>query len=133
MSPRPAAVTGVTAEPDLATIRLTWDSLGFDPLIDHYRIYAVKGEAAPGKPAESDLLGKTVYPQFLHGNLDPAGETWTYTVLAVSDAGKRGAPSIPFTGSSQPSVTATGVPVATIGEFDGRSLEHRFAPRKGVG
>ncbi|WP_114855014.1 polysaccharide lyase family protein [Brachybacterium sp. YJGR34] len=128
MSPRPAVVTGLAAEPALATITLTWDSLGFDPLIDHYRIYAVEGEAAPARPEESSLLAKTVYPRLVHDGLAPAGETWSYRILAVSDGGTRGEPSAPITAASQPSVTATGVPVATIGEFDGRTLEHRFAP-----
>ncbi|MGP9613512.1 polysaccharide lyase family protein [Brachybacterium sp. AOP42-B2-9] len=128
MSPRPAALSGLTAEPTLATITLTWDSLGFDPLIDHYRIYAVEGETAPADPAESALLAKTVYPRFVHEGLDPGGETWSYTILAVSDAGKRGTPSAPVTATSQPSATATGTAIATIGEFDGRTLEHRFAP-----
>ena len=128
MSPRPKTVTGLRTEPGLATTTLRWDSLGFDPLIDHYRVYAVQGEDAPSAPEESSLLAKTVYPRLVHQGLDPAGETWTYTVVAVSDAGVRGAASSPVTGSSQGSVTATGTPVAVIGAFDGRTLEHRFAP-----
>lgn len=128
MSPAPAAITGLTSEPALATLTLTWDSLGFDPLIDHYRIYGVRGNRAPAQPDESALLAKSVYPRFVHDGLDPAGETWTYTVLAVSDAGKCGEPSAPITGTSQSSVTATGTAIATIGAFDGRTLEHRFAP-----
>lgn len=128
MSPRPAAVTGLVAQPALATNTLTWDSLGFDPLIDHYRIYAVEGEAVPAEPAESALLAKTVYPRFVHEGLDPVGETWTYTILAVSDAGKHGKAGTPVTATSQASVTATGTAIATIGAFDGRTLEHRFAP-----
>ena len=128
MSPRPAAVTGVTAEPALASIALTWDSLGYDPLIDHYRVYAVEGESAPAEPSEEDLVAKTVYPRYVHAGLDPVGKTFTYRILAVSDGGKRGKASAPVTASSQASVTGTGTPVATIGEFDGRTLEHRFAP-----
>ncbi|AXK46207.1 polysaccharide lyase family protein [Brachybacterium saurashtrense] len=128
MSPRPRTVTGLRTEPGLATITLTWDSLGFDPLIDHYRVYAVPGQEAPSAPEESSLLAKTVYPRLVHHGLDPAGETWTYTVVAVSDAGRRGAASRPVTAASQASVTATGTPVAVIGAFDGRTLEHRFAP-----
>ena len=55
MSPRPAVVTGLAAEPVLAENSLTWDSLGFDPLIDHYRIHAVPGEDAPAEaPADPD-------------------------------------------------------------------------------
>lgn len=128
MSPRPDTVTGLRAEPALARTLLSWDPLGFDPLIDHFRIYAVRGESAPSTPQESDLIAKTVYPNFAHTNLDPAGETWTYTVLAVSDAGTRSEPSAPVTGSSQPSVTATGREMARIGDFDGRTLELLDAP-----
>lgn len=128
MSPRPAVVTGLAAEPALVAISLTWDSLGFDPLIDHYRIYGLPGEEAPDAADESALLGKTVYPRFRHTGLDVAGETWTYAVLAVTDAGELGEPSAPVTADSEPSVTATGTPVATIGDFDGRTLEHLLAP-----
>ncbi|MGP9681669.1 polysaccharide lyase family protein [Brachybacterium sp. AOP3-A1-3] len=128
MSPRPDTVTDLHAEPALARTLLSWEPLGFDPLIDHFRIYAVRGESAPEEPQESDLIAKTVYPNVAHTNLDPAGETWTYTVLAVSDAGRRGLPSAPVTASSQPSVTATGREIATIGAFDGRTLEHHLAP-----
>ncbi|APX33114.1 hypothetical protein BH708_10765 [Brachybacterium sp. P6-10-X1] len=128
MSPRPQAVTGLDAEPALASITLTWQPLGWDPLIDHYRIYAVRGESAPDGRNESELLAKTVYPRFVHSDLDPAGETWTYVVLAVSDAGRRGRPSAPVTAASQPSVIATGDEVAAIGAFDGRTLEFLHAP-----
>ena len=128
MSPRPAVVTGLAAEPALVAISLTWDSLGFDPLIDHYRVYGLAGETAPDTADESALLAKTVYPRFRHTGLDVAGETWTYAVLAVTDAGERGEPSAPVTADSEPSVTATGTPVATIGDFDGRTLEHHLAP-----
>lgn len=128
MSPRPAAVTGLAAEPALAAITLSWDSLGFDPLIDHYRIYGLPGGTAPDTADESALLAKTVYPRFRHTGLAVAGETWTYVVFAVTDAGERGEPSAPVTAASEPSVTATGTPVATIGDFDGRTLEHLLAP-----
>ena len=121
MSPRPAVVTGLAAEPALVAISLTWDSLGFDPLIDHYRIYGLPGGTAPDTADESALLAKTVYPRFRHTGLDVAGETWTYAVLAVTDAGERGEASSPVTAASEPSVTATGTPVATIGDFDGRT------------
>lgn len=128
MSPRPATVSGIVAEPALTTITLSWDSLGWNPLIDHYRVYSVAAEGAADDPREENLVGKTVYPRFVHHGLDPAGEERTYTVLAVSDAGRRGRPSDPVTAASQPSVTATGREIASIGVFDGRTLEHRFAP-----
>ncbi len=74
MSPRPAVVTGLAAEPALVAISLAWESLGFDPLIDHYRIYGLPGETAPDTADESALLAKTVYPRFRHTGLDVAGE-----------------------------------------------------------
>ena len=128
MSPRPQTVTALEAEPALASTTLTWQPLGWDPLIDHYRVYAVRGESAPDGKNEAELLAKTVYPRFVHADLDPAGETWTYVVLAVSDAGRRGKPGAPVTATSQPSVIATGDEVATIGAFDGRTLEFLHAP-----
>lgn len=128
MSPRPDTVTGLRAESSLATITLSWDPLGWDPLIDHFRIYAVPGDRTSVAPQESDLLAKSVYPCFVHEGLDPAGEQWTYLVLAVSDAGQRGKTSELVTATSQPSVTATGREIATIGTFDGKSLEMQFSP-----
>lgn len=132
MSPRPQTVTGLETESTLARIVLTWQPLGWDPLIDHYRVYAVRStESTRGPhPRETDLLGKTVYPRFVHEGLDPTGEEWTYTIVAVSDAGDRSNPSRAFTSSSQVSVTATGHEVAAIGRFDGKSLEFQFAPNQ---
>ncbi|MEN5073588.1 polysaccharide lyase family protein [Isoptericola cucumis] len=126
-SPRPALVTGLAAEPAIARTALSWRSLGFDPLIDHYRVHAVPGSQGRFEPGPGNLVAKTVYPQLVH-HVDPRGETWTYRVLAVSDAGRTGRASDPLVASSSASVVATGRPVATIGEFDGRTLEHRFAP-----
>ncbi|MGO1286864.1 MAG: polysaccharide lyase family protein [Brachybacterium sp.] len=128
MSPQPGTITSLHAAPAVASTTLTWDPLGWDPLIDHFRIYAAAGESAPPEPDEEDLLGKTVYPRFVHDGQDPAGETWTYRVLAVSDAGLRSEPGETVTASSLASVTSTGRAVATIGDFDGRTLEHRHAP-----
>lgn len=126
-SPRPARVTGLTAEPAIARTALSWRSLGFDPLIDHYRVHAVAGTQGRFEPDAGNLVAKTVYPQLVH-HVDPRGETWTYRVVAVSDAGRVGRPSEPLVASSSASVVATGRPVVTIGDFDGRTLEHRFAP-----
>ncbi|MVA76838.1 hypothetical protein GC722_12505 [Auraticoccus sp. F435] len=128
MSPRPPAVTGLRTEAAITRTTLSWRSLGFDPLIDHYRVHGEPGEHAGLDPRPDNLVGKTVYPRFLHQGLDPLGETWTYAVVAVSDAGEVGRPSAATRGRSAPSVVGTGIPVATIGSFDGRTLEHRFAP-----
>jgi hypothetical protein len=127
MPRRPDQVTGLRPEPAIARTVLSWTSLGFDPLIDHYRVHGVRGERPGFEPTDGTLLGKTVYPQFVH-HVDPRGETWTYRVVAVSDAGWTGRPSDTLVAASVASVVATGRPVATIGEFDGRTLEHRFAP-----
>lgn len=128
MSSRPQTVTDVQVEPALAAVTLTWTPLGWEPLIDHFRIYAVRGGSAPSQVREADLLAKTVYPRFVHDGLDPAGEQWTYVIIAVSDAGRRGKSSDPVTATSQASVTATGREVGAIGTFDGKSLEFQFAP-----
>jgi hypothetical protein len=129
MSRRPDQVTGVAPTSEIARTVLSWTSLGFDPLIDHYRVHGVQGDGVPFSPSRDNLLAKTVYPRLVH-QLDPRGETWTYQVVAVSDAGAPSKPSDPLVASSKPSVVATGVPVATIGEFDARTLEHRFAPSR---
>lgn len=128
MSPRPKTVTGAAAEGALARILLTWEPLPWEPLVDHFRVYGAPGEDAPDVDDEEQLVGRTVYPRFEHRDLDLAGETWTYRVLAVSDAGRRGRASDPVTAASTPSVTTTGEAVATIGEVDGRTLEHHLAP-----
>ncbi|WP_114559334.1 polysaccharide lyase family protein [Desertihabitans aurantiacus] len=128
MSQNPAVVTGLQTEQSITRTTLSWRSLGFEPLIDHYRVHAVRGAERDFEPTEDNLVGKTVYPRFEHDGLDPLGETWTYRVLARSDAGRLGRPSRPVSATSTPSVVGTGTPVAVVGAFDGRTLEHRFAP-----
>ncbi|WP_432487183.1 polysaccharide lyase family protein [Kineococcus sp. SYSU DK018] len=128
MTARPRTVTELAAESALARTVLTWQPVGWEPLIDHYRVYATRGEHRRWRPSEADLLGKTVYPRFVHDGQDPAGEQWTYVVSAVSDAGAVSRPSDALAAASLPSVTATGREVARIGDFDGKSLEFRFAP-----
>ncbi len=125
---RPPAVTGLRAEGAITRSTISWTSLGFDPLIDHYRVHAVRGWQSSFEPTEANLVGKSVYPRFVHAGLDPLGETWSYRVVARDDAGRLGRPSRVIAGTSTPSVVGTGTPVATIGEFDGKTLEHRFAP-----
>lgn len=124
----PQTVADLDAEGSLARITLTWSPLGWEPLVDHYRVYARRGRHAAWTPDESELLAKTIYPQHVHDGQDPAGETWSYMVLAVDDAGTHGRPSAALTAASQASVTASGVELARAGSFDGRSLEFRFAP-----
>lgn len=121
----PPQVRGLTAEPALGRTELTWTSAGFDPLIDHYRINATRGGRRPSK---TQLVGKTVFPRLTHHDVDPAGERWTYTVSAVTDAGDIGRPSEPLTLDSVASVSATGRRLGSLGEFDGKSLEFQHSP-----
>ena len=130
MSKNPQTVTGVTVAGAIARVELTWAPLPWEPLIDHYRVYALPASGASGAPEAKHLIGKTVYPRFVHHGLDPAGEAFRYVVVAVSDAGRRGRPSSAIVGESQASVTATGRELARIGDFDGTSLELRFSPAR---
>ena len=125
MSNKPPQVRGLTAEPTLGRTELTWTSAGFDPLIDHYRVNASRGDR---RPAKSQLVGKTVFPRRTHHDVDPAGEQWTYTVTAVTDAGDAGRPSTPLTLTSEASVSTTGRRLGSLGSYDGKSLEFQFAP-----
>jgi len=128
MSQRPHTVTGLAIEPAIARVVLTWNPLPWTPLIDHFRVYGVPGR--DGRPQErpEHLLGKTVYPRFVHAGLDPRGSEWSYLVVAVSDAGQRSRPSAVISGSSQASVIATGTELARVGEFDGKGSELLFSP-----
>ncbi|WIK81767.1 hypothetical protein [Micrococcus lylae] len=128
MSKKPQTVTGVATTGAVSRVELTWTPLPWEPLIDHYRVYALPTTGRHARPDEAHLVGKTVYPRFVHHGLDPAGEAFRYVIVAVSDAGRRGRPSSAVVGESQASVTATGRELARIGEFDGKSLELRFSP-----
>lgn len=128
MSKKPQTVTGVATTGAVSRVELTWTPLPWEPLIDHYRVYALPTTGRHARPDETHLVGKTVYPRFVHHGLDPAGEAFRYVIVAVSDAGRRGRPSSAVVGESQASVTATGRELARIGEFDGKSLELRFSP-----
>ncbi len=130
---RPATVTGLETSGALRTITLSWQPLPWTTMIDHYRIYAIE---ADGRDAARTLRGlpdrllvaKTVYPRWLHGSRSAAGETWSYLVVAVDAAGSWSRPSPVVVGRSTISITHSGEPLAVVGEFDGRTLEFRYAP-----
>ena len=128
MSKKPQTVTDVATTGAVSRVELTWTPLPWEPLIDHYRVYALPTTDRHTRPDETHLVGKTVYPRFVHHGLDPAGEAFRYVIVAVSDAGRCSRPSSAVVGESQASVTATGRELARIGEFDGKSLELRFSP-----
>ena len=129
MSRRPRRVSGLRSTVAIARIELTWDSLGFDPLIDHYRVHGVPGRGMPFTPDDDNLLARTLYPQWLHGGLDFAGEDWSYQIIPVSAAGQVAVASRTHTASSIPSVTASGaVELVRAGDFDATTLEVQYAP-----
>lgn len=128
MTRRARRPSGPEFESEISQIHLSWQSLGFDPLIDHYRIHGVPGSVGAFDPTEDNVLGRTVYPQWSHSNLDPEGETWTYQVVAVTDAGLQGPPSRVRSAASTVSITVTGTELTRVGRFDARTLEFQYAP-----
>lgn len=115
------AVTGLSATAGLMTIRLDWQPLDWSTVLDHYRVI---GTAQDGT---AQLLGKTIFPTFLHDRLAPRGETWSYHVEVVDAAGAVSPASATVTATSTRSVT-TGRPLAALGQFDWKTVEFRFAP-----
>lgn len=111
---------------ELGRIRLSWTGEAYRPLVDHYAVYGSRTAGFPVGP--ETLIGKTVYPNFPHGRLGGSAQTWHYRVVVVDAAGGRSHPSVEFSGTSIESVTVSGRPVATVGEFDHRSLELALAP-----
>lgn len=116
------AVRNLRAEPKLMENLLTWEPVGWDTALDHYRVLGV------GRDGKEQLLGKTIFPFFRHDRLDPAGETWRYAVEIVDAAGgvspRADAPQT----SSIASVTV-GAELARLGDFDRKDLEFKYAPK----
>lgn len=115
-------VTGLRAEGRLGRIVLDWTPVPWDTVVDHYMVYA----APDGGP--SRLLAKTVYPHYVHSGLGGNARRFTYEVITVDAAGARSKPSASLAASSQASVTATGSPLAVVGDFDGKGLEFALSP-----
>ena len=123
-APDPVRRTRATGE--LGRIVLTWEGEAYRPLVDHYAIY---GSPTPGFAIGPDtLIAKTVYATFRHEKLGGDSQTWHYRVVTVDAAGNRSRPTRSFSGTSTRSVTLTGRPLATVGQFDGKSLELALAP-----
>lgn len=118
---RTPKVSSVSAEPQLMANRVEWEPLGFSTPLDHYRI---EGHSGSGWT----LLGKTIFPFFVHDRLDPQGEKWKYRVIVVDAAGNASGPSRPVRAASLRSAT-TGTKLAALGEFDLRASEFQFAPQ----
>lgn len=127
MSRRPGRITGLTSTSHILRTELRWDSLGFDPLIDHYRVHGIPG-ARSFEPSPGNLLASTVYPRWVHTGLDPEGHSWSYQVVPVSAAGLVGPRGRGLVARAKPSVTATGTELVRVGSFDARTLEFQYAP-----
>lgn len=128
---RPAPVTDLRATGSLMRIELHWTPQDWSTPVDHHRVHALPTDQVTHRflrhPGEDTLVARTIYPRFTHDRLNPAGRAWTYVVVTVDAAGQRSRPSAPARATSTRSVT-TGRPVATLGSFDRKSLELRFAP-----
>lgn len=101
MSYIPPAVVGLEFHPATASIEISWQSLGLSPLIDHYRVHGRPGRHTSVPRDPSTLVGKSVYPRYVHTGLAPTGEEWTYQIVAISDAGRPGAASQPLVAHSR--------------------------------
>lgn len=120
-------VTGLRAEGQLGRIVLDWTPLPWDTVVDHYAVYGAP-DAADVEVGPATLLTKTVYPHFRHSGLGGNARRYAYRVVTVDAAGARSNPSAPLAASSQVSVTATGSPLAVIGQYDGKGLEFALSP-----
>lgn len=124
-APQPATTLRTAGALGRVDVSFTHDR-PYQPLIDHYAIYASR---TPGFAIGPDtLLAKTVYTRFRHDKLGGAAQTWYYRVVVTSAAGLRSAPTAEAAGTSVASVAVTGRPVVTIGTFDHKSLEFALAP-----
>ncbi|HEY6738101.1 MAG TPA: hypothetical protein VI076_04575 [Actinopolymorphaceae bacterium] len=124
--PKPRPATNLRTTSTIGRITLTWESEPYDPFVDHYAVHASESSAAPID--ESTLLGKTVYPRFVHDRLGGRAQTWHYRVVVVEAAGNRSRPSAVATGTSVESVAVSGEPIATVGSFDHKGLEFALSP-----
>ncbi|MER7011703.1 polysaccharide lyase family protein [Saccharopolyspora sp. NPDC000359] len=124
----PPAATGVRGRGELARIVLDWEPTPWETVVDHYAVHGAPGPHVPISP--ETLLVKTVYPHFEHSRLGGAAQRWTYRVVTVDAAGARSRPSRPATATSRESVTRSGIPLAVVGEFDGRGLELALSPHR---
>ena len=116
------AVRDLRAEPKLMENLLTWEPVGWDTALDHYRVLGV------GQDGKEQLLGKTIFPFFRHDRLDPAGETWRYAVEVVDASGAVSPRADAPQTSSIASVTV-GAELARLGDFDRKDLEFKYAPK----
>lgn len=115
---RPPAITGLHGAGGIRIVTLDWTPVSWATVVDHYAVYA-----------DGTLIGKTVYPHFVHRGLDFTGVTRSYSVVTVDAAGNRSAQSRSAAVANLTSVTVSGTPVATVGAFDGKGCELALSPK----
>lgn len=123
---RPEPVTDLVTGSAIGRIELDWRSEPYEPFVDHHAIYASRSPRVPIGP--DTLLGKTIYPHYVHDRLGGEEQTWHYRVVVVEASGLHSRPSKEVSGTSTASVAVTGEPVATIGAFDHKGLELALSP-----
>jgi hypothetical protein len=115
---RPPAITGLHGAGGIRIVTLDWKPVSWATVVDHYAVYA-----------DGALIGKTVYPHFVHRGLDFTGVTRSYSIVTVDAAGNRSSQSQPAAVANLTSVTMSGTPVATVGTFDGKGSELALSPK----
>ena len=115
---RPPAITGLRGTGGIRIVTLDWKPVSWATVVDHYAVYA-----------DGALIGKTVYPHFVHRGLGFTGVKRSYSVVTVDAAGNRSEQSAPAAVANLTSVTISGTPVATVGTFDGKGSELALSPK----
>ena len=118
MTNRPPAITGLHGAGAIGTVTLDWKPVSWVTVVDHYAVYV-----------DDTLAGKTVYPHCVHRGLGFTGVTRSYRVVTVDAAGNRSRSSAAAAVANLTSVTVSGVPVATVGTFDGKGSEFALSPK----
>ncbi|MFC3996383.1 polysaccharide lyase family protein [Nocardiopsis sediminis] len=129
MSPHPRPVTGLAAGGRIGAIDVTWEHAPWEPLVDHYAVHAATTRDVATTP--DTLIGTTVYGRITHDTLGPEAQTRYYRVVTVDASGRRSSPSAVVGATSTESLVVAGEPIATVGEFDSKSLELALAPSRG--
>ncbi|MEV6288369.1 polysaccharide lyase family protein [Kribbella sp. NPDC051770] len=117
--PAPAHLRG---SGQLGAVTLDWTAVPWSTMVDHYAVYAATGGSS------YELVGKTVYPHFVHRGLGFSGVRRTYRVVTVDAAGATSAPSPAVAVTNLTSVTVSGRPIARVGQYDGKGSEFALSP-----
>jgi hypothetical protein len=118
---RPPAITELRGSGQLGSVTLDWKPVSWATVVDHYAVEVLNA-------GSWELLGKTVYPHFVHRGLGVTGVTRSYRIVTVDAAGNRSRPSATVAAANLTSVTVSGVSVARVGEFDGKGSELALSP-----